>query len=115
MPEWQTYLWLIRNRIRGWDFQSSLLGGRIFLGGVVADFLFSPPDWTPSMVWRVQGEFFHYESTQKQIEDIFQRVTLENKGYVVVDILGNDIATNRDEVLNAALEGRQLFVSPFLD
>ena len=68
----------------------------------------SPPDWVPAMVWRVQGEYFHLASSEKQVMDLIQRVRLEDKGFRVVDILAHDVLTNRDEVLTAALGGEQL-------
>ena len=84
------------------------MGGRLQLGGVVADFLFSPPEWVPGMVWRVQGEYFHLASSQKQVQDLLQRIQLEEKGFRVVDILANEVLQNRDDVLVAALSGQQL-------
>ena len=114
LPEWQVYLWLLRRKERGWTFQSSIMGGRLQLGGVIADFLFSPPNWVPSMVWRVQGEYFHLASAEKQVQDLLQRVTLEDQGFQVVDILANDVLTNREEVLEAALGGQQLKPSEIL-
>jgi archaellum biogenesis ATPase FlaH len=81
---------------------------------VVADFLFSPPEWVPSRVWRVQGSYWHFASSQKQMEDLLQRLRLEEKGFVVVDILSIDVLRNRDAVLTAALEGRQLMKTPIL-
>jgi len=104
----------MRHRVRGWTFQSSLLGGRLALGGVVADFLFSPPDWVPPRVWRVQGEYFHFASTQAQMHDVLQRLTLENRGFIVVDLISTDIYNSRDAVLDAALQGRQLRATPIL-
>ena len=114
LPEWQVHLWLTRRKERGWTFQSSIMGGRLRLGGVVADFLFSPPDWSPAMVWRVQGEYFHLASSQKQVSDLLQRIRLEERGFRVVDILAHDVLTNREEVLTAALQGQQLKPSQIL-
>ena len=108
LPEWQVHLWLTRKKIRGWEFQSSIMGGRLQLGGVVADFLFGPPQWVPTMVWRVQGEYFHYATSEKQVQDLLQRITMEDRGFRVVDILAHDVSTNREEVLQAALGGQQL-------
>lgn len=108
LPEWQVYLWLLRRKERGWTFQSSIMGGRLRLGGVVADFMFSPPEWVPAMVWRVQGEYFHLASSEKQVQDLLQRIQLEDRGFRVVDILAHDVLTNRNEVLTAALGGQQL-------
>ena len=80
----------------------------------MADFLFSAPDWVPSMVWRVQGEYFHFQSTQKQIQDLLQRITLESRGFVVVDLLSDDIYNDRDTTLGAALQGQQVSITPIL-
>lgn len=114
LPEWQVHLWLTRRKERGWSFQSVIMGGRLRLGGVVADFLFSSPEWVPTMVWRVQGEYFHFVSSEKQVKDLLQRITLEDKGFRVVDILANDILMNRNEVLTAALGGQQLKTTQIL-
>lgn len=50
IPEWLVYQWLQKHGVR-FDFQSSLMGGRIELGGAVADFVL--PEL--GMIWRVQG------------------------------------------------------------
>ena len=86
----------------------------MFLEGVVADFLFSPPYWVPSMVWRVQGDFWHFLDTAKQVQDLMQRIRLEDRGFVVVDLMGRDLSNNRDSVLEAAIQGRQLRPTPLV-
>ena len=66
------------------------------------------------MVWRVQGEYFHLASSEKQVQDLLQRIQLEDRGFRVVDILAHDVLTNREEVLQAALGGQQLKPSQIL-
>ena len=42
------------------------------------------------------------------MQDLLQRVTLEDRGFRGVDILAHDVLTNREAVLEAALGGQQL-------
>jgi len=63
------------------DFQSSLLGGRVFLGGMVADFIF----FTRNLVVRVQGWRWH-QSLEATRRDDNQRDVMERMGYTILDI-----------------------------
>lgn len=72
---------LLRRRKEPPDFQSSLVGGRTELGGMVADFIL--PD--RSMIIRVQGEYWH-TGLRPEAKDAAQRAVLENMGFQVVDI-----------------------------
>ena len=67
------------------DFQSSLMGGRIELGGMVADFLFE----RGHMVIRVQGPG-HQEYEQRG-RDTDQKQRLERMGFAVYDIADIDV------------------------
>jgi hypothetical protein len=62
------------------DFQSSLQGGRLELGGIVADFLF------PHMriIIRVQGPT--HTEYRRLAKDEEQRAILEDMGYLVWDL-----------------------------
>ena len=106
------YLWLVKHGTRGWEFQSSLLGGRLQIGGAVVDFLFH----FPLMAWRVQGDYYHFRSQQDQALDFIQRLRLIAAGFIVVDILGSDVLNKatRDRTLDAALAGIQLRELEFL-
>lgn len=57
------------------DFQSSMQGGRLFLGGIVVDFLF--PNW--KMIIQVQGPTHDQFARSRKDEE--QRQILENMGY----------------------------------
>ena len=75
------------------DFQSSLLGGRIEMGGLVADFIV---EFRQQLVIRVQGRFWHGEFDRETgnlitgeisqgRRDDEQRAMLEEMGYIVLD------------------------------
>lgn len=79
------YLHLVPDTDDGFDFQSSLDGGRAELGGIVADFLFV----TRKMVINVQGPT--HEGFLRMRKDEEQRGILENMGYNVYDITDEEI------------------------
>lgn len=75
------------------DFQSSLFGGRVELGGLVADFIVQ---FRKELVIRVQGRFWHGEFDRETGDlisgeisqgrrDDEQRAMLEEMGYEVLD------------------------------
>jgi hypothetical protein len=84
LPERIEYLHLIRymhfSPDADFDFQSSLQGGRLELGGIVADFLF------PYMriIIRVQGP--SHTQYLRSAKDEEQRAILEDMGYLVWDL-----------------------------
>lgn len=83
LPERVVYRALLNLRFSepaDFDFQSSLQGGRLELGGIVADFLFRPL----MIVLRVQGP--SHESYRRQRKDEEQRLVLEEMGFRVFDI-----------------------------
>ena len=102
LPERVVYKALTDRHIE-FDFQSSLVGGRLELGGLVADFVIPRP---PTII-RVQGLFWHGdfdretgnlingELDQGRRDDV-QRSILEDMGYWVVDFWEN---TADDEFL----------------
>lgn len=85
LPELLTYHWLER-RSRAFDFQSSIMGGRLILGGAVADFIIE--DLVPGglAVWRVQGDYWHVEPARMQA-DMLQRERLLTETYMGVRVL----------------------------
>jgi hypothetical protein len=114
-PEFMAYEALERRGYRaptsvepGFDFQFQvpIAGGRAN-GGSVADLVV----WavSPPTVIRVQGEFFHFIDEPTRASDIIKRATLESEGFRVIDILAQDLITERgaDEVVGAALIGAQ--------
>lgn len=62
------------------DFQSSLDGGRLLLGGMVADFILEDR----KVIIRVQGSKWHTGFASEH-KDVMQRALLEAAGYSVMD------------------------------
>lgn len=85
LPELLTYDWL-ESRNRLFDFQSSLMGGRLIMGGAVADFIIS--DLAPGglVVWRVQGDYWHTQP-ERQRSDFAQRERLLMESYMGVPVV----------------------------
>jgi hypothetical protein len=84
LPELLTYDWLEgRNHI--FDFQSSIMGGRLILGGAVADFIIE--DLIPGglVIWRVQGDYWHTQAKRVQ-SDFIQRERLLTESYMGVPV-----------------------------
>jgi len=71
------------------DFQSSLLGGRLVMGGIVADFLFP----YKRLIINIQGPT--HATWVRAAKDQEQRELLESMGYTVLEI-------DQTVVLNAA-------------
>ena len=67
-------------------FQSSLQGGRLFLGGMVADFILPQR----SLIIRIQGRKWHTGFEQERRDDS-QRDILEGMGYHVLDLYDDTI------------------------
>ena len=91
-PEATVHFALTERRYRDqvdYSFQSSIMGGRMELGGAVADFLWN----IMPVIWRVQGQYFHrpFDRMGHGVSDEDQRVALEGMGYRVVDLWENDI------------------------
>ncbi|MEE8568859.1 MAG: DUF559 domain-containing protein, partial [Anaerolineales bacterium] len=83
LPERIFYKQLRKRRLspdRDFDFQSSLLGGRLQLGGIVADFLFQ--HWR--LIVRIQGPT-HKTRTQN-LKDLQQTQLLVDMGWTVYDL-----------------------------
>ena len=95
------YDFLTRKNIP-FDFQTSLAGGLYQLGGAAVDFIVEP-----NLAWRIMGEYYH-RGIEKTGSDTIQRETLSALGYVVVDILAEDIENRLDETLTLALQGQEM-------
>lgn len=80
LPERILYRALERRGIP-FDFQSSVFGGRIFLGGMVADFVLLDR----AVVIRVQGRFWHSRPATAEKDEV-QKNVLEMLNYDVLDI-----------------------------
>ena len=109
LPERIFYKALLGRGMReGMDFtfQSSLQGGRLFLGGMVADFIFPQR----SLIVRIQGRKWHTGFEQERKDD-FQRDILEGMGYHVLDLFDDTIY---DDYLFAEWLRRHIDVHPSL-
>lgn len=101
LPERILYKEFQRRRVT-FSYQSSMLGGRLELGGMVADFIL----YDYGAVVRVQGTYWH-TGAEPEARDAQQKAILENRGWDVWDIwdwevLDEDIMT---EWLDRHLEG----------
>ena len=103
LPEWRVFWWLTKRGI-AFDFQSSLMGGRAQLGGLVVDFLITST--VPTTALRVQGEAFHYGYYAKPGRDQMQKDILENEfGFKVIDLDESDLLNRLDFVMGLAMRG----------
>jgi hypothetical protein len=113
LPEWYVYWWLTTKRklISGldFDFQSSLFGGRLDLGGLVVDFLLPFHFGPPGLVINVQGYTWHYYSSLLRADALNDKIRLESRGYRVVYVLEDDILYRLEATMQAAITGTQLF------
>jgi len=105
LPEYLVYRSLTESfgKIEGVDFtyQSSLLGGRLFKGGVVLDFLFTDP---PDLAINVQGEYYHYGMGVTFLQnDILVRQQMAGDGINLIFIDENDILNDVDYYVREAL------------
>jgi len=96
------FRWLTKRKIP-FSFQTSLAGGHYALGGAVVDFLLEER----RLAWRIQGEYWH-RGVSKTGQDIIQKEMLSELGYVVVDLLADDIENRLDETLRLALQGQEM-------
>ena len=94
--------WLDNKRIN-YNFQSSLVGGRSELGGMIIPFIV--PDF--NLALRIRNQDLYDGVSQTALARI-ERAQLHNLGFVVVDAHEEDITRNIDEVMNRAIEGREM-------
>ena len=105
LPEYMVYNSLTTTfRLRDgneFDYQTSLLGGRMSKGGVVLDFFFYDP---PDLAINVQGEYYHYGmgATVSQ-NDVFVRAQMAGQGIQLIFIDENDIYRDVDYYVRQAL------------
>ena len=93
--------WLNRQGII-YQFQTSLAGGYYQLGGAVMDFIVEP-----NLAWRIFGEYWH-QGVEKTGSDIIQKEQLTALGYVVIDLLEDDLRNRLNQTLTLALEGQEM-------
>ena len=96
IPERILYKELERRKVT-FTFQSSMLGGRLQLGGMVADFILA--DY--GAVIRVQGTFWH-TGIEAEARDAYQKAIIENKGYDCWDAWDWEILD--EDIMNDWLE-----------
>ena len=106
-PEWYC-LWALRKLGRreevDFSFQSSMLGGRLELGGAVVDFLFYNP---PGLGINIQGIYWHYGfGGERKAHDMMVRRSLEAQGIHMVYIDEDAILRNPLHYTQEALAGR---------
>jgi len=104
LPEKLVYQWLTKRGIL-FQFQTSLLGGRLERGGAVTDFLLY--DRVPQLVIRVQGSYWHKDIDRKA-DDQLQKERLINEGYAVVDAWEEDIYQRLNGTMSLALIGEEM-------
>jgi hypothetical protein len=118
-PEWYLYWYLtVRKKLihqQDFRFQSSLLGGRRELGGVVADFQFFDRYYPPGLIVNVDGYFWHSFRSEDRAKDLENRIRLEgDKGIRFVSLSEDDIIAELESpgsyprVVEAALLGEQI-------
>jgi len=106
-PELLVYQWLTKEKLP-FEYQSSQMGGRLQLGGVVVDFLLGH---TPGLIaLQVQGEYWHKSSA----EDAAGRTALLGQRVggrtikQVVSVWENDVYDRLERTMTAAIMGREI-------
>ena len=106
LPEYAVF-WALEQRQAVFDFQSPMLGGRHEQLGVVGDFSIHEP--IPNLIIRVMGEFWHYQFGEEQIQsDYLQMIRLQNIGFLVINIDGEDALRDPIYYVDRAFEGIDL-------
>lgn len=111
LPELCAYDWLNGRYL--FEFQSSLMGGRLIRGGAVADFVIVDLASGGLVVWRIQGDYWHTKDDRER-QDEEQKGRLLGTWYMgmpivtVVDIWESDIYERFPEVFRRAEAGVEL-------
>ena len=86
-------------------FQSSVLGGRLALGGLVIDFVFSRP---PLLAINVNGRYFHYTrpATVQPGRDRYAKGQMAALGYTLVFVDDFDLLNDPAYYVSEALAYR---------
>ena len=111
---WPEYVCYRELRKQGYEegldfsFQSSQLGGRQELGGVVIDFLFRNP---PALAVEVNGRYYHYNRSDQQAgissgRDAYVRAQMASLGFKVVFIDDSDLLNDPPYYVREALQYR---------
>ena len=110
-PEFLCYRELTRQGYEpglDFDFQSSLLGGRQSLGGLVADFVFDRP---AGLVINVNSRYWHYQRPQKGgvtqgRRDVYAEAQLASLRYTLIWIDDDDLLADAQYYVSEALDFR---------
>lgn len=106
--EWLVYQWLMKNVGEGnFTYQASIGGGRLQLGGLVADFIIYTTN--PPIAINVQGSWWHRETSKDRANDLLAKIQLSNEGYTVVFLAEDDVVNRLNYVMRQALMGIQLY------
>ena len=104
-PEFLVYRELLKNKLdpnRDFQFQAAQLGGRLRIGGAVVDFILFGV-----LAGRVQGEFFHFRTPGQRSAGVLQRRILEGEGFVVIDMLEDEILQQVNHVVKLFIQGSE--------
>ena len=87
------------------DFQSSQGGGRVQLGGIVVDFVFTRPPW---LAIGINGVYYHYHFNggEQRGVDIIKRGQMASLGYRLIFIDDVDLLKDPKYYISQALEFR---------
>lgn len=117
-PEWYFYWYLtVRKKLRlgiEFDFQSSLLGGRREVGGLVTDFMFNDRFYPPGLIVNVDGFHWHGYYSKDRAKDLENKIRLVDRGFVFVSLSEDDIIAELENpgsyprVVEAALRGEEI-------
>lgn len=100
MPEWVVFKWLTDHNVE-FEYQSPFEGGRLSIGGAVADFVLP----SPRLILRVMGEYWHYGDVERQASDVLQKERMLVEGWGVVDLRERDLQERPNYVMGQALLG----------
>ena len=104
-PEFVCYQELINQRYVpdvDFSFQSSQLGGRASLGGLVIDFLFQRP---ATLAIEINGRYYHYDrpSSEQAGQDVYKRGQMASLGYVLIFLDDFDLLRDPSYYVKEAL------------
>lgn len=107
-PEYVCFQELIKQGLRpdlDFTFQSSKLGGRLNLGGLVIDFLFFHP---PGLAIEVNNVYYHYEQDGgvNKGDDVIKRQQMAGLNYKLIFIDDDHLLADPPYYVSEALAGR---------
>lgn len=93
--------WLSKNKIP-FDTQQTMLAPARELGSAIVDFLL-----LNNIILRVMGSYFH-STLESMARDEFAKERLLNQGYIVVDLLEENLTKEKiEETMRMALNGQE--------